>query len=77
MPRGLSVVGYDDLYLAAHTVPPLTTVRMPMHAIIREALRTATTLARGRPLAPESRVIRFSPTLVVRKSTAAPGDESA
>jgi DNA-binding LacI/PurR family transcriptional regulator len=76
VPRDLSVVGYDDLYLAAHTVPPLTTVRMPVHAILREALRMVTTLARGWPLAPDSRVIRFSPTLVVRKSTATPGGDS-
>jgi LacI family transcriptional regulator len=28
--RGISVIGYDDIAFAAHTVPPLTTLRQPI-----------------------------------------------
>jgi len=71
VPQALSVVGYDDLYIAAHTVPPLTTIRMPLTAIVREAVRTAIELARN-GASREPRVVRFPPSLVVRQSSAPP-----
>ena len=37
VPDELSVVGFDDLLLAAHTVPALTTLRMPIGGIVGEA----------------------------------------
>ena len=70
VPGDLSVVGYDDMYFAAHTVPPLTTVRMPMTAIIAGALNMAIELARDSSLQGVAQVTRFPPWLVVRKSTA-------
>ncbi len=71
VPQSLSVVGYDDLYIAAHTVPPLTTVRMPLTAIVREAVRIAIELARD-GASREPRVVRYPPSLVVRQSSAPP-----
>lgn len=72
VPGALSVIGYDDLNIAAHTVPPLTTVRMPIVEIIREALQTALVLARDPAASRGPRVVRFPPTLVVRQSTSPP-----
>jgi DNA-binding LacI/PurR family transcriptional regulator len=30
IPQAVSVVGYDDIGMAEHTYPPLTTIRQPM-----------------------------------------------
>ncbi|MFF2751210.1 LacI family DNA-binding transcriptional regulator [Kitasatospora sp. NPDC058048] len=67
VPGDLSVVGYDDCYLAAHSNPPLTTVRQPiqeMAAAVAEAL--------WRQLEGHGGQVRdylFSPELVAREST--------
>jgi DNA-binding LacI/PurR family transcriptional regulator len=73
VPDRLSVVGFDDIFIAAHTVPALTTLRMPIEAMVREAVGTAIDLARnpGAAEAQPTKVV-FEPTLVVRESTAAP-----
>ena len=34
-----SIIGYDDIELAAYTVPPLTTIRQPAAEIGRRAAR--------------------------------------
>jgi DNA-binding LacI/PurR family transcriptional regulator len=72
VPAELSVMGYDDLMLAAYTIPALTTLRMPTTEMVTEAVRLAVGLARdpGASRAPSR--ICFEPTLVVRDSTAAP-----
>lgn len=41
VPDDLSVVGYDDVPMAAHTAPPLTTVRIPAEELGRTAVRMA------------------------------------
>jgi DNA-binding LacI/PurR family transcriptional regulator len=70
VPNELSVVGFDDLILAAHTVPALTTMRMPIVEIVGEGVRQAIEFARDPSLSREPRVTMFEPTLVVRESTA-------
>jgi hypothetical protein len=72
----LSVVGFDDILIAAHTVPALTTLRMPIAAMVREAVGTAVALARDpvRPR-PEPTKVVFEPTLIVRESTGRPPAE--
>ncbi len=37
VPQSMSVVGFDDIPLAAYTTPPLTTVRQPTAALARTA----------------------------------------
>jgi DNA-binding LacI/PurR family transcriptional regulator len=72
VPDELSVVGFDDLLLAAHTVPALTTLRMPIAEIVNESIELAIGLARDPGLSREPRVTVFKPTLVVRQSTGRP-----
>jgi DNA-binding LacI/PurR family transcriptional regulator len=71
VPGELSVVGFDDILLARHAVPALTTLRMPTARIVAEGLQLAIELARGtRPRQPT--VIVIPPSLIVRQSTAPP-----
>lgn len=73
VPERLSVVGFDDILIAAHTVPALTTVRMPIAEIVGYAVTQAVRLARepaGTQRPPALEV--FEPTLIVRDSTASP-----
>jgi DNA-binding LacI/PurR family transcriptional regulator len=73
VPDRLSVVGFDDILISAHTVPALTTLRMPIAEMVREAVGTAIDLARDPSSAPEApEKVVFEPTLVVRESTAPP-----
>jgi DNA-binding LacI/PurR family transcriptional regulator len=65
VPDELSVVGFDDIPFAAATVPPLTTVRMPVAEMGEAAVALAVSAAN---VAPEKHV--FEPALVVRASTA-------
>jgi len=72
VPDDLSVVGFDDILLASHTVPALTTLRMPMTQIVRAGVEMAIELARsGRPTG-EPSVEVLEPSLIVRQSTAPP-----
>jgi DNA-binding LacI/PurR family transcriptional regulator len=73
VPERLSVVGFDDILIAAHTVPALTTLKMPITEMVREAVGTAIRIARDPASAPAEPVkVVFEPTLVVRESTAPP-----
>ncbi len=72
VPTELSVVGFDDLVLAAHTVPALTTVHMPIEEIVAAGLGRAIDLARDPLLPRDPTVTVFEPRLVVRQSTAGP-----
>ena len=73
VPDELSVVGFDDLLLAAHTVPALTTLRMPIGGDRRRGRRLAIELGRDTTASREPRTTVFKPTLIVRQSTAPPG----
>ena len=72
VPERLSVVGFDDILIAAHTVPALTTLRMPIVEMVREAVGIAIDLARDPTASRAPRRIVFKPELVVRQSTGQP-----
>jgi len=72
VPDELSVVGFDDIPLAASTVPALTTVHMPITEIVGEGVKLAIELARDATASREPRVTVFEPSMVVRESTAPP-----
>jgi DNA-binding LacI/PurR family transcriptional regulator len=76
VPADLSVVGFDDILLASHTVPALTTLRMPTADIVAAGVRLAIDFARD-PTAPRHPgVTVMAPSLIVRQSTAPPRDAS-
>jgi DNA-binding LacI/PurR family transcriptional regulator len=69
VPEDVSVVGFDDIEMAAWTDPPLTTIRQPTDALGQWAVdRLARVLAGDRAAAVERVVL--VPELVVRGSTA-------
>jgi DNA-binding LacI/PurR family transcriptional regulator len=70
VPDHVSVVGIDDINLAALLYPPLTTVRHPVKALSEAAVDLLVGRIEARERSP-SRQIVFEPTLVVRGSTAA------
>lgn len=72
VPSELSVLGFDDLLLAAHTVPALTTIQMPIAEIVGEGVELAVEMARNPSMSREPMVKRFEPRLVIRESTAPP-----
>jgi len=78
VPEELSVVGFDDIPIAAGTVPGLTTVRMPTAKMVAAAVE----LAVGNPGwreqgAGSPPLVIFQPKLVTRHSTAAITGERA
>jgi LacI family transcriptional regulator len=69
VPRDLSIVGFDDLEVASHMQPALTTVQVPAQAMWHRAADYALTMARGET-PPANHEVEVS--LVVRGSTAPP-----
>jgi DNA-binding LacI/PurR family transcriptional regulator len=65
VPKDVSVVGYDDVELAAHCHPPLTTIRQPMELAGTAMVECLLALLGGAQ--PESRVLATS--LKLRAST--------
>jgi len=66
VPADLSVVGFDDILPAAHTAPPLTTVRVDTAVIMTAATEMLRDTIEGRAVDPPP---LFAPTLMVREST--------
>jgi len=70
VPRDLSVVGYDDLPVAAWLGPALTTINQPLRDMADTATRMLLDLARG--MEPSTSRVDLVTELVVRESTAPP-----
>lgn len=69
VPRDISLVGFDDLYLARYMDPPLTTVRQPKWEMGRLAMEELMRLLEG---SHAEHVIRVKGELVIRESAGPP-----
>jgi len=69
VPEDISVIGFDDLFLASYTQPQLTTVRQPMQRMGRMAMESLLKLMSGQP---SGEPVKVPAELIVRESTAPP-----
>jgi DNA-binding LacI/PurR family transcriptional regulator len=70
VPKDVSVLGFDDVLIAATNHPPLTTIHQPLRAMGQAAAATLLSLIRNEIPRSHPSVITVYPRLVVRKSTA-------
>lgn len=66
VPQDLSIIGYDDIELAAYTVPPLTTIRQPAAEIGRRAAEILIGQIESGQSATET--VALAPSLIERES---------
>lgn len=69
VPQSISITGFDDMEAASILEPALTTVRVPMHELGREAAQRILAHIGGRTAAP---VTELAVDLIVRGTTAPP-----
>lgn len=69
VPEDISVVGFDDLFIATYTNPALTTISQPMRQMGSAAMEILLKLFNG---ANSKTNIKVQGQLIVRESTAAP-----
>ena len=69
VPQDISLIGFDDLYIAQYTDPPLTTVRQPMRQMGRMAMETLLHLLTG---ADSVQSVKVPGELILRESAARP-----
>jgi DNA-binding LacI/PurR family transcriptional regulator len=69
IPDDISVVGFDDLFIASYTDPPLTTVRQPRRRMGLLAMESLLQLMQGQN---PSQAISVATELVIRQSSAPP-----
>jgi LacI family transcriptional regulator len=70
--QDLSVVGFDDIPLAEHAHPPLTTVRQPIYEIGQRVCHMLAQILTGASWVDEKFQVLFEPELVIRDSTGPP-----
>jgi LacI family transcriptional regulator len=70
VPQDLSVVGFDDILLASHVIPRLTTVAQPVEKIGMKATELLLQQIQNADL--PSEVVTLGTHLVIRESTAPP-----
>jgi DNA-binding LacI/PurR family transcriptional regulator len=68
IPDDISVIGFDDIAVAAFVVPPLTTIRQPYLEIASDAVSLLLRLIGGEK--PKTTQLLLPPELVIRYSTA-------
>lgn len=66
IPNKLSIIGFDDIDMAAYTFPPLTTVRQPRFELGQHAMQILLKLLDGNTLENQTLPVK----LVVRQTTA-------
>jgi LacI family transcriptional regulator len=74
VPEDISVIGIDNIHMAAHANPPLTTLAPPKHRMGRLAMQLLKRMIEGKP-PPEPGYTLVECPLIVRESTGpAPGN---
>ena len=68
IPQDLSIIGFDNLDIAAHLNPPLTTVAQPFFEIGRQAAQILVSRLQGERDALQQ--ITLAPQLIIRESSA-------
>ncbi len=68
IPEDMAIVGFDDIFLAAHICPPLTTVRVPAYGLGWTAADVLITLIEGEE---EVSSVTLETELVIRESCGA------
>jgi LacI family transcriptional regulator len=68
----VAITGFDDIPLAEHTHPPLTTIHQPIYDIGRQICHMLIRLVRGEKVA--DRHVLLQPELVIRESCGADSD---
>lgn len=76
-PEHISVIGFDDIAVAEHYWPPITTMRQPRETIGRAATQILIDILENRRLPQRPMRIEVHAELVVRGSTAPPPMQSA
>lgn len=76
VPRDLSIVGFDDIEIARHTDPPLTTVRQPTRRKGEEAIRMLLESPIRREDGPSEQLL-LETRLIIRASTTSPAASAA
>jgi LacI family transcriptional regulator len=66
IPDDIAVIGYDDLAFAAHSSPPLSSVRQPVQQMSAQAVQLLIEQIRGDS---SPRSVRLSASLVLRESS--------
>jgi len=67
IPQDISLIGFDDIPMAAFFDPPLTTIRLPAYEIGREAGELLTLLIQGKEF--QSHQSLLNTELIIREST--------
>ncbi len=73
--RDIAITGFDDIPLAEHSHPSLTTVRQPIYEIGRQICNMLIRLVRGEEL--EERHVLLEPELIIRESSGAKLEKDA
>lgn len=75
VPEDISIVGVDDISLAAHAHPPLTTIRVPKREMARATTELLLRNLRSPDEVEEPQKILVDPHLIIRQSTSCVADE--
>ena len=73
IPTDFSLIGFDDIHLAAYTIPPLTTVRMSCHDLAQAAVTSLLAHLQPGDQRPPT-TMPVTTRLIVRRTTGLPRD---
>ncbi len=72
VPRGLSIVGFDDIRMADYMIPPLTTVQMSQTELATQAFHALLKETKRETPSPEGSEYNLKTRLILRSSTTFP-----